>query len=393
MLSPCSTTHRRFGQLAVAAAVAIAVITSAASSLAAVDPLPVGNGGREARPEDGDLCGNLLLSRGRFTPLGAPADAAPDPRATVYSGINNRRQLVGGYYVAGSTPDGRGFYPDDAHRAVITDRNGRSRSVDVPGARITLAYAINDHTQVVGQYVDAGAVPDARGRLPAGSVHGFLWHRGEVTIIDVPGAPLTQPLGINNHGDIVGAYLEADADPADPYVYYETGRLRGFVMRAGKFTPVDFPGGDGTKVSGINDGGHMVGYYDTPEARRGFLLDHGTFTEIDPPGSLTTLPSGIDNHGEVVGAYLDPNGINGRGFIWNDGRYTTIVAPGTRTDSIALAINDRGDILIPADGTYYRQPEIACGKPTTPAGAAGTATMTANEPGASASPQPTAATP
>jgi hypothetical protein len=63
----------------------------------------------------------------------------------------------------------------------------------------------------------------------------------------------------------------------------------------------------------------VVGYYGTPLARRGFLLNDGQFTEIDPPGSLTTLPSGIDNRGRVVGAHLDPNGINGRGFIWKAG--------------------------------------------------------------------------
>ena len=96
----------------------------------------------------------------------------------------------------------------------------------------------------LGQYLDAGAVPDAQGRVPAGTVHGFLWHRGEFTTIDVPGAPLTQPLGINDDGDIVGAYLEAEVDPD---AYYDTGRLRGFVLRDGKFTPVDFPGGDGTR--------------------------------------------------------------------------------------------------------------------------------------------------
>jgi uncharacterized membrane protein len=130
--------------------------------------------------------------------------------------------------------------------------------------------------------------------------------------------------------------------------------------------------GDGTKVSGINDRGQMVGYYDDEDlgVSHGFLLSRGRFTELDPPGSLTTLPSSIDNRGRVVGGYLDPNGVNARGFLWTDGRYTTIVAPGDRTDTIALANNDRGEILIPADGTYYRLPDVACGRPTLPAGAA-----------------------
>ena len=93
----------------------------------------------------------------------------------------------------------------------------------------------------------------------------------------------------------MGAYFEADVDPDDPYAYYDTGRLRGFVLRDGEFTAVDFAGGDGTKVSGINNHGQMVGYYDTAEARRGFLLSEGEFPRIDPPGSLTTHPAASTN--------------------------------------------------------------------------------------------------
>jgi uncharacterized membrane protein len=99
-------------------------------------------------------------------------------------------------------------------------------------------------------------------------------------------------------------------------------------------------------------------------------LSDGRYTKIDPPDSLFTLPSGINNRGQIVGGYLDPNGVNGRGFLWDHGQYTTIVAPGDRTDSVAFDINERGDIVIPADGTVYRLPEIACGRPTVPASTA-----------------------
>jgi hypothetical protein len=82
-------------------------------------------------------------------------------------------------------------------------------------------------------------------------------HGGEVTTIDAPGAALTQPLGINDRGDVVGAYVEAVPGP-DPYGLYEAGRLRGFVMRGGRFTPIDFPGAEGTRVSGINRGDIVI---------------------------------------------------------------------------------------------------------------------------------------
>ena len=186
-----------------------------------------------------------------------------------------------------------------------------------------------------------------------------------MTTIDVPGAALTQPLGINDRGDVVGAYIEA-APGVDPYAYNETGRRRGFLWRAGTFTPVDVPGSAATSVSGINDHGQIVGSYDVDGTRHGFLRSGGRFTTIDRPGSRVTVPSRIDDRGRVVGGYGDQNAANARGFLWDDGDFTTIVAPGDRTDTLAYDINDRGDIVIPADGTVLRQPEIACGRPTAP---------------------------
>jgi uncharacterized membrane protein len=346
------TTARRRGLQALGAAVVLAAV-------ALVGPPPAG-----AEPEPDANCGNLVLRRGEFVPVDAPDGAASDPTATSYGGINDHGQIVGGYYEAGATRDATGFFPAEAQHAVLRSRRGRFTDLDRPGALTTLAYALNDRAQVVGQYIDRGEVPDEQGRYPADTVHGFVWQRGRFRTIDVPGAALTQPLGINNRGDVVGAYLEAGPGN-DPYA---TGRLRGFVMRHGRFRSIDFPGAVGTKVAGINDRGQMVGYYDTEDnRRRGFLLSRGRFTRLDGPGAELTLPSGIDNRGRVVGAYLDPNGVNGRGFLWRNGRYTTIVAPGGRTDSVAIAINDRGEILIPADGTVYRLPERACGRPTVPA--------------------------
>jgi uncharacterized membrane protein len=365
MTSSRNTTAPGRRLIALAAAFVLSLLAVIGARPAGAERPDARDHGRHTRPTSGDTCGNLLLRRGRFTPLSAPRGAASDPRATTYSDVNDRREIVGGYYEAGSRPDAQGFYPLDAHHAVLRDKQGRTTEIDVPGAQITLANALNDRAHVVGQYIDGGAEPNEEGILPAGTVHGFLWRRGRITTVDVPGAALTQPLGINDDGDIVGAYLEAGPNP-DPYAYFADGRLRGFVLRDGRFTPVDFPGGQGTKVSGINDRGEMVGYYDTADARRGFFLRRGRFTKLDAPGATFTLPSNIDNRGRVVGAFADAAALNARGFVWEDGRYTTIAGPKGRTDTIALANNDRGDILVPSDGTYYRLPEIACGRPTIP---------------------------
>jgi hypothetical protein len=314
-----------------------------------------------------ETCGNLLLNGDEVTPLAPPPDASSDPRATTYFAVNNQREAVGAYAEQTAGSNAVGLDQIDSDHAVLRDDRGRFRLLDVPGALVTLAFDVNDRTDVVGQYIDAGAVPDAQGMLPAGTVHGFLSRGGEVTTIDVPGAALTQPLGINDGGDIVGAYIEAVPDP-DPYAYNDTGRLRGFLLRDGVFTPIDVPGSEGTRVSGINDSAQMVGHYDDAEGgRRGFLLSDGRFTTIDRPGAPFTVASRIDDRGRIVGAYGDENEVNTHGFLWDGGSFTTIMVPGERTDTIAYDINDRGDIVVPADGTVLRQPEIACGRPTTSA--------------------------
>src|SRR5215467_15175537 len=99
------------------------------------------------------------------------------------------------------------------------------------------AVAINNLGTVVGRY-----------RL-AGIVHGFIYHNGQYTSLDVPGATGTWPQGINDQGQIVGT------------MYDSTGNPHGFSYLAGVFKTIDFPGALFTAVSAINNAGTIVGQY------------------------------------------------------------------------------------------------------------------------------------
>jgi probable HAF family extracellular repeat protein len=112
------------------------------------------------------------------------------------------------------------------------------------------------------------------------------------------------------------------------------------------FTQFDFPGASITAVSGINDPGQIVGaYIDAGGAQHGFLLDDGVFTTIDFPGSaLSTEASDIDNHGQIVGAYVDAAGVS-HGFLRErNGTFTTIDVRGA-TVTVLNGINDRGQMV------------------------------------------------
>ncbi len=155
-------------------------------------------------------------------------------------------------------------------------------TIDVPGAVATLAQGINDHGQIVGEYLDGITGPG----------HGPLLD-GTFTTIDVPGASFTVARGINNRGQIVGS--------ADGH---------GFLLDRGTLTSIDVPGATSTDASGINDHGEIVGTYLNSSGGHNFLLDHGTFTTIDVPGAflLGCCFRGINNRGQIVG-YYDPHGF------------------------------------------------------------------------------------
>jgi probable HAF family extracellular repeat protein len=103
---------------------------------------------------------------------------------------------------------------------------------------------------------------------------------------------------MNDLGQIVGTYSDS------------AGNQHGFLLTAGNFTTIDFPGAVATVAGGINDHGQIVGNCDDASGiNHGFLLSAGSFTTVDFPGALdTTAPFGISANGKIVGLYDDSNG-------------------------------------------------------------------------------------
>jgi hypothetical protein len=192
--------------------------------------------------------------------------------------------------------------PQLPHRILITkisgffrDRRGKCTILDFPGANLTEAIGINDDAQIVGDYRDANGV-----------FHGFFWDAGQFLMIDVPfpEATTTAPAGINNVGQIVGFYFDNTVTES-----YPNGRARGFLYHDGIFTAFDFSDAAETFPADINDDGKIVGIFGTADPNvigRSFVLEDGTFTTFDVPfsGAVATQVSGINNQGQIVGRYL-----------------------------------------------------------------------------------------
>ena len=320
------------------------------------DPEP---GSRRNAREPADPSGAFIYRKGRYRPLDSLAGLM-----TAHVGINNRGEIAGAYLVDGPTP--RGF---------VRSRSGDYTSFDAaPGAPdvLTLPFKINDRGTIAGIYA-VGSIDDPE----SAEFHGFLRKpNGAVSTVDVPGASATGVTGINNHGAVVGSFVDAD------------GKDHGFLLDArGRVTTLDppdspdDPAASNTFASDINDRGQIVGgYADAKGTYHGYLYYKGRFTKIDPPKAAdvpdyaTTAPFGINNRGQVVGQYVDADGVL-HGYLWERKRgFETVDPPrgaanscvelpntGRVCGTVAADIDDRGQILLPAPGGLFKGRAVSIG--------------------------------
>jgi hypothetical protein len=230
-------------------------------------------------------------------------------------------------------------------RGFLLDRDGFS-VFGVPGSISTAPTEINNRGDMVGNFID-----------PANVQHGFLRLKlkrkpGDgYTTVDAPNASAVlpegrnEPLGMNEQGDIVGAFTDARLAL---HAYVRT--------RSGDFHRLDVPGATGTSATGINARQQIVGAYSLDDTSGplstyfGFLLEHSEFSRIDPPADLPDAdylaPFDINDHGEIAGFYVDAAMTKAHGFVRSaDGDFTTIDAPGADFGTSPLDINNRGEVI------------------------------------------------
>jgi probable HAF family extracellular repeat protein len=216
-------------------------------------------------------------------------------------------------------------------------------------AVLTGAFGINDLGQVVGAYYDSSV-----------AVHGFLYSGGSYTTLNAPSSTLTEAQGINDAGQIVGQYEDS------------SGAQNGFLYNSSTFayTTIDYSIYD-TQANGINDLGQIVGYFTgtavagaehVAEAARvvgdhGFLYTSGTLTPLDDTvsGAHDTHAYGINDLDQIVGNFTGSLG-DVLGFIDNGGIFSTLIDPLGAKGTFAQGINDAGQIVgyyVDSSGTSH----------------------------------------
>ena len=210
----------------------------------------------------GDIVGNYsltgpndlhgyMLRGGTFTALDFPGAVQTSAR-----GINTAGNIVGWYDTsAGTFPQRHGF--------LLSGVGGVFSSIDFPGAIETEAWRINDQGEVVGRFK---SLADGKNHM-----YQFTSSGGFTTIADFPGGVRTAAEpgeisggGINSAGDITGDYCSSDPCHVNIGAGFSVdtniaGSVHGFMLRAGVYTTIDFPGGIATTAYAIDNGGDIVG--------------------------------------------------------------------------------------------------------------------------------------
>jgi len=180
-------------------------------------------------------------------------------------------------------------------------------SLDFPGGNLTTGRGINNHGDIVGAY---------RVNPPR---HALLIKKGRYIPIapdSILGINYSEATNINDRGDITGQMID------------ENGFVHGFLVIDGQVTILDVPGATDTFALGINDSGLVVGYWDLLDqngnylANLGFTWKDGAFidTQINFPDATGPLPGvglfGVNSRGDLSGVWLpDLNGNIEHGFV------------------------------------------------------------------------------
>lgn len=176
----------------------------------------------------------FLYTNGTYTTLSVPGEIV------AVQGINDFGEIAGEY--------------DDLslnfHGFLYS--NGSYVTVEPPNAAYSQALGINKSGQVVGFYAAAG-VPPPPGE--SSTDYGFLYSNGVYTTLDVPDLSESSAMAINNYSQIVGNFAIGFADYG---FLYSDGAYTTLDVQSQDNYPTSF-----TVALALNDSGQVVGFYGT----------------------------------------------------------------------------------------------------------------------------------
>jgi uncharacterized membrane protein len=243
-------------------------------------------------------------------------------------GINNHGEIAGSYRVPG--------FPRQA--MLLIKGKFIPLAPPAPDASFNEATNINDRGDITAQWADAN-----------GFFHGLLIRKGDLTILDVPGATDTYALGVNDSGLVAGYWDLLDQNGNTLAIYGFTWKDGGFID-----TQINFPGAAGSGLFGVNARGDLSGVW-VPDFFSG--IEHGFVCPKSAPCFSYDAPiqgnvpftdgKEINAHGQVVGINVGDDGI-WHSYLLSAGTFTILDFPGS-TGTGAFGLNSADQIV----GKYF----------------------------------------
>jgi probable HAF family extracellular repeat protein len=239
--------------------------------------------------------------------------------------------------------------PGDTVRHAFRWRKGLIKDLTTLGGPNSIAFSLNERGEVTG-YSDT-STPDPLGEdfclfsskqvcLP------FLWERGAMTPLPTLGGNNGQAFSINSRGQVAGVAENNKPDPTC-VATRQVLHFKPVLWEEGEIQELPTIAGDTDGVANaINDEGQAVGVTgDCTRNFHGVLWEHGTVTDLGTLGGLVLSPFDINNRGQVVGLAFSPDFTTILAFLWQNGVVTNLGTLPPDVFSLALWINDKGQIV------------------------------------------------
>lgn len=183
--------------------------------------------------------------------------------------------------------------------------------------------------------------------------HAVLWHDGSIQDLGTLfGGTFTVATGVNDAGQVVGCgrtWLSSEYP----------GSIRGFVWQDGEMTILEPPWPQTSEIAtlscatGINDRGDVVGYAAWSAVGSGTQTEHAVLWRNGAPADLGVLPgtttssgAAINGAGQVVGwsGSLEP-GLSGTAVRWTGRHAHALASIPDQVFATAVALNSRGSAV------------------------------------------------
>jgi probable HAF family extracellular repeat protein len=283
-----------------------------------------------------------------------------------FGGVNNRGWVTGDANLAGDQNEHAVLWRD----GVITDLGtlgGPNSSVPMPvkdDRGFVVGVAQIATTDPLNELWGTTFVctPSVTCQGSQNLVRGFVWENGVMIALPTLGGNNSGALGVNNHGQIVGAAETANQDPncVPPQVLDFNAVVWGPRRGQLEVLPV-FPGDTVATALAINDHGQAVGTSGLCQGptsglalRHAVLWQHDTVTKLGSLGGvMSNAANGINNRGQVAGQSDLPGDTFTHAFFWQSGVMTDLGTLPGDSNSIANDINDKGQVVgVSCDATF-----------------------------------------